>query len=216
HSYFVEADGSLIRLEQGQLSRLKPGKSWTAINLSKTNDAAPIVLMAPTHDGLWLHSNGMLRLFDGKEVIRTFRVPTDMAFTTLVEDGTGSIWLPSWGGKLVRLDLRDGSTSEITPSPGTGHNAIRSLITDREGNVWFGMHSFGLMQVRPKTMRTYGMEDGLLEDVIRSVNEDLEGNLWIVSTRGLNLLKSGRLESSTTIQNPSFWSATPAGPGRMW
>ena len=64
---------------------------------------------------------------------------------------------------------------------------IRTIYTDRSGNVWFGFNgnrASGLTVYREGGFTTYTTEDGLCNPSIHALFEDATGRLWIGSGRG--------------------------------
>jgi signal transduction histidine kinase/ligand-binding sensor domain-containing protein len=64
-------------------------------------------------------------------------------------------------------------------------NANR-LLRDRDGGLWIGTVDRGLIHLRDGRADLFRRSDGLSGDVILSLFEDREGNVWMASTGGLD------------------------------
>ena len=64
-------------------------------------------------------------------------------------------------------------------------NANR-LLRDRDGGFWIGTVDRGLIHLRDGRADLFRRSDGLSGDVILSLFEDREGNVWVASTGGLD------------------------------
>ncbi len=114
--------------------------------------------------------------------------------SALLTDPSGLIWA---GGKegLDRIDIQSNEIQnfqyEIGNSNALSGNWVNSLALDEQGKIWIGYWGFGLSQLDPEsnTFRHFQWDTqkvGLSADFIRIVKTDTEGNLWIVTTEGLD------------------------------
>jgi len=60
------------------------------------------------------------------------------------------------------------------------------LLRDRDGGLWIGTVEHGLIHVRQGRTDTFTRADGLSGDVVLSLFEDREGNVWVATTGGLD------------------------------
>jgi signal transduction histidine kinase/ligand-binding sensor domain-containing protein len=61
---------------------------------------------------------------------------------------------------------------------------LRSLLVDREGNLWMGTDGKGLHRFKPGPLTAYTQADGLSDNSFVPVMEDADGTLWLGSTSG--------------------------------
>ncbi len=71
-----------------------------------------------------------------------------------------------------------------------GHNYVLSLFIDSKGRSWVGTMGGGLSLIVDKAndnyiFKRYSTRNGLPNDVIKAIEEDNNGNLWISSNNGL-------------------------------
>ncbi len=118
----------------------------------------------------------------------------------IYEDGSGSVWIGTWGGGLHRL--KDGEIRVYDTRHGLVSRHVRALHEDHRGRLWIGTER-GLSVFHPnQTIQTAVTDHNVL-----AIREDRQGNLW-VGGHGFLLL------GSADARNPAFAEATP--PGVKW
>lgn len=90
---------------------------------------------------------------------------------------------------------------------------IRSMMSDREGNVWIGTNGRGLRRYKRQTARTFAQADGLTDKSVYFVFEDRDKTMWIGSDN-LYRYRGGKFETVTT--GGRFTSAFQSKDGRLW
>jgi ligand-binding sensor domain-containing protein/AraC-like DNA-binding protein len=101
---------------------------------------------------------------------------------SIVQTPDGYLWLAG-SNSLVRFDgikfskitfvdaNKDKISPPVTPKP-------IPLLVNREGDLWIGSN-IGLTRCRNGQFETFTTKDGLSENNIRFITEDMQGNLWI-------------------------------------
>ncbi|HZO99122.1 MAG TPA: two-component regulator propeller domain-containing protein, partial [Terriglobia bacterium] len=56
---------------------------------------------------------------------------------------------------------------------------VRTIVADREGNLWVGMIGKGLVRLRLAPLTAYASEEGLSDASFNTVFQDREGRIWI-------------------------------------
>ena len=109
----------------------------------------------------------------------------------MLEDSRGGLWAGGWVSGLMRFD-GDGGVAVATGGQGLASSSVTSLVEDDSGNVWAGSNGGFVARLRPRSIRLFGAEAGLMH-VINSVAEEAPGVL-AVGTHGAGLLqwKDGR------------------------
>lgn len=94
-------------------------------------------------------------------------------------------------------------------------SGIRAIFQDSKGNYWLGSHNEGICYYNGKSFKYFTTNDGLQDNQIRSIQEDKNGIIWIVTARGVNSYHGGNLKSySTEFNSPKLdWNATT---GNLW
>lgn len=109
---------------------------------------------------------------------------------SFAEDGDKGVWLGFHNG-LFRYDY---GTEKLTRFPETtADDSIRevtaiSLLVDKKGRLWATFEGAGLSLFNRSTgtFKTYTMRDGLPNDVVYDILEDVDGKLWLTTNSGLS------------------------------
>lgn len=126
----------------------------------------------------WLHQGGLNRNTKWQKICRA------LGKTFGTHEPTGLI---KWEWR--RYDAPAGSGTMMQPEPGRGHwrtydvadglrsAYIRSLLQDRDGNLWCGT-SGGVSRYDGQDWITLTTEDGLAGNSVWAICQDHEGTLW--------------------------------------
>ena len=99
--------------------------------------------------------------------------------SVLFEDFAGRLWIGTAANGLFQLQgthLKKINTSQ---------NRILTLNHDRENSIWVGTDGGGLNRLRPQALELWGRDEGMQFETVRSLSEDLAGNLWVVTQDGI-------------------------------
>ena len=107
----------------------------------------------------------------------------------IVEDQDGSLWIGTIDG-LMSTSCRFRSPADIVfktyrdqPDASFANNDIYTLYADQSRQIWIGAFGGGLQQLGAGAL---GPREGLRNDVIYSIVEDLHGHLWLATEAGLS------------------------------
>lgn len=94
-------------------------------------------------------------------------------------------------------------------------SGIRAIFQDSKGNYWLGSHNEGVCNYDGKTFKYFTTNEGLQDNQIRSIQEDKNGIIWIVTARGVNSYNGGEFTSYSTEFNApkTDWNTTS---GSLW
>ena len=110
----------------------------------------------------------------------------------------------------------------------TDCSEIVTLFEDSSGTIWCGTLNRGLFGIGTDGSTVNYTASGklpLANDFVRAVSEDDEGNLWIGTAGGLNILNAGSGEMSyygfaendrNALSNLSIWTIMKDAQGTMW
>ncbi|HYP51118.1 MAG TPA: two-component regulator propeller domain-containing protein, partial [Pyrinomonadaceae bacterium] len=106
------------------------------------------------------------------------------------EDGAGNLWFGFTDGGIARF--RDGRFAALD-EPGAPKGGITDIFRDRAGRMWIASNREGLIRVdAPESehpvFRRYTISDGLTSNNARCITEDLYGNIYVGTVRGVNRL----------------------------
>ncbi|TND00864.1 MAG: histidine kinase [Bacteroidetes bacterium] len=197
-------------------------------------------------DGMfWLGTDGSgILVFDprDKNFVKLFYPETENYRSisgnrvhAISEDEFGRIWVGTFGKGLnvynsLTADFERYEADDRNPY-GLNHNDVKCILPDRQGNVWIGTNgggvnvffkSMGKFSHIKKSERPGVAENSLKSDVVMSVLEDRDGQLWVGTySGGLTTIdrRTNRYthypELSTSTQNVVL-SLLEDRDGRIW
>jgi signal transduction histidine kinase/ligand-binding sensor domain-containing protein len=101
----------------------------------------------------------------------------------IVQTRDGYIWLGTDGG-LVRFNGESFTIFNVQ-NGALKDNEVWAIQEDEEAGLWIGTYGGGLTLLKHGRFQTFSTADGLPDDVIMSLASDRQGNIWIVTPRGL-------------------------------
>ncbi len=113
----------------------------------------------------------------------------------IVEEVPNILWLGTRGAGVYRLNILTGTLENIDMQGGkeTGliDNDVLSLHMGADGYLWVGT-SGGLNRINlnfiPYEIKHFTMRNGLPNNTIHAILEDLRGNMWLSTNKGLSKL----------------------------
>jgi len=93
------------------------------------------------------------------------------------------------------------------------------LLRDRDGGLWIGTIERGLIHIHGNRTDVFTKSDGLSGDVILSLFEDREGNVWIASTGGLDRFRElpvATLSTKQGLSSDASQAVLAAEDGSIW
>lgn len=136
--------------------------------------------------GIWIcGSRAFYRIFNGKVVERR---SAEMVFRdagAMMEDGAGTLWVAGWKAGFFRIPMQ-GVGSAYSINSADGEPSVNCLFVDREQNFWIGLGGQGLRMLRPRTVQM--LQEATLETGVRSVAQDVSGQIWAASSGALVLI----------------------------
>jgi signal transduction histidine kinase/ligand-binding sensor domain-containing protein/DNA-binding response OmpR family regulator len=142
----------------------------------------------------------------GKYLVKSWTTDNGLPQNTvnkIVQTRDGYIWLATNYG-LVRFDGIEFNVYDTQNFPLMQTNRILDMIESKEGSLWIGTEGEGVVVKRKNNRNSvYKTEDGLSGNIVLSLFEDSEERMWIVTNKGLNYYKDGRIHSFTTTNGLS-------------
>ncbi len=108
---------------------------------------------------------------------------------TFTEDKEGNIWAGTDGGFLNCF--KGGEIVFFGDNADYPGDYTMASCTDSEGNLWFGAAGWGLVKYNHQSFKIYSEEDGLSNNIIWSILEDHQNNLWVATDEGLTKISNG-------------------------
>lgn len=109
---------------------------------------------------------------------------------TLLEDSRGGLWVGSIRG-LYRINPDTHGFTRFHHNPedptSISNDYVIALYEDSRQRIWVGTHGGGLNLFDPHTGRftAYTTADGLPDDVVTGIVEDVQGHIWFSTQQGL-------------------------------
>jgi signal transduction histidine kinase/ligand-binding sensor domain-containing protein len=128
------------------------------------------------------------------------------------EDGSPLI---AYAGGLRRLI--DGQAMMKYPFPPSIQATI--LLRDRDGGVWVGTSTRGLLHVHDGITDMFSQADGLSGDDIHAVVEDQEGTIWVATDGGLDRFRESAVVQYSVnegLSNDDVISVLASHDGSVW
>lgn len=123
-----------------------------------------------------------------------------MEVRTMTEDEKGRIWVGTMDG-LMSFDSNFAAPEEIqfetyrqaSEHSNVADNDIYVLYKDTDSQIWVSVFGGGLNRLvrydeekHIPVFKSYGIRDGMNNDVVKSIVEDKNGNLWFTTEIGLS------------------------------
>ena len=169
------------------------------------NSEEPLDITALTYDAsrdvLWVGTRDHGLYTAGEEfllpVAASYQLPSSNILSLYV-DGNQTLWVGTNLSGLVRVlapasSAWDGTEaiveiSSFMSSEGLSNDVVKTLFTDREGNLLIGTDGGGLNMLRESKFTTYTIAEGLIDDFVFSVHGDVTGAMWFSTEKGVSRL----------------------------
>ncbi len=163
--------------------------------------------IAQTPDGyLWIATQEGLARFDGMSFTtfdsHTTRGALQNYVYALFTDRKGTLWVGASGG-LLRYEghgrFSRTESEEAWPGP-----SAKQVTEDADGTLWIGLGSDGtsgakgLVRYRGGVRAVLRTKDGLSSDVVSYTAFDRNGNHWLATSKGIDVLAKGKVVRSYT------------------
>jgi signal transduction histidine kinase/ligand-binding sensor domain-containing protein len=220
-SFAIERQGHLWIVRDGQASRLL-GEKLVPVDF----DAGPAVsyvqgICASRRGGLWVASDGRLRKWqDNRWITDLGEAPWGLSgIISLIETRDGSLATGTVDSGLYLVIPGTGALN-FNRTNGLPQNWVRSLCEDREGNLWIGAGSGGLVALRAGKVATVNPPDQWQGRAVLSVCVARDGAMWI-ATEGAGIYRFHgdewkRFAENEGLANLFVWSVSEDREGRIW
>ena len=166
---------------------------------------------------VWVATRERIYRLEGDQLRLQHHLPGVGAFTEMLQDSHGELWLGTENNGLWRVGR--GGVEHLASDDGLPDYRVISLHEDTEGSIWVGMNG-GLMRLRQTLFSSLTHAQGLSGDFVRSLLEDETGALWIGSSSGLDRMdERGRISPVPLVpgeRQPSVMSLARGVADDMW
>jgi signal transduction histidine kinase/ligand-binding sensor domain-containing protein len=145
-------------------------------------------LYEDSHDVLWVVGrDGVWRWTPGPPTF--YQMPFGASSVqNLGEAGDGTLLIPL-PGKLARFGRGKLETQHLYPDPARNVDGV-VLLRDRDGGVWIGTSGAGVVHLHQGRADVFSKADGLSGDLVTSLFEDREGDVWVATLDGLDRFRN--------------------------
>jgi ligand-binding sensor domain-containing protein/signal transduction histidine kinase len=212
--FWVASGGRLASLEHGQLVSL--------MDSGGSNSVGGYIqgICASRDGGLWIISDNHVRKWNGGGWTEDRGDnPCNSAVTTMLEIKSGCLALGTLADGLYLL-FPNRMTLHFNHANGFPQDWIRCLCEDREGTLWVGAGSGGIVALRPGKVETVNPPDRFQGCVALSTTTSHDGAVWVGSEgAGLYRLLDNEwrhFDQSAGLSNLFVWSVSEDAQRRMW
>jgi ligand-binding sensor domain-containing protein/two-component sensor histidine kinase len=177
----------------------------------------------------WQRSTNTFHIFTEAEGLPPF-----IAASAFAQDKAGNLWMGFYEGGMARY--ADGHFTIFTTADGVPASFITGLYLDRANHLWISSAMGGLSRIDDPTapqpkFETYTTADGLSSNNVRCVVEDLAGNIYVGTVRGVDRLNpangnirhyglsEGLADDFVNVayrdRKGALWFGTPRGLSRL-
>ncbi|MCK6648758.1 MAG: SpoIIE family protein phosphatase [Bacteroidia bacterium] len=165
-------------------------------------------------------ANGGLSVFDGKK----FKNYTDKNGLShnrvfkVCEDHEGTVWIGTGQGVCI---FKDNKILTFDVDTLLNQSSIFTIYADNANSIWFGTIQNGVIKYNLKTKRfTYfNSSMGLRNDFVRSIGEDIQGNVYVGTVAGISKINGPGVIQKVNIpgeENVAFTSIIPDNKNNLW
>ncbi|WP_420145158.1 sensor histidine kinase [Sphingobium sp.] len=229
-------DGSIWVLtdaEDEPLLRYRGGR-WTIYGRHNGIPSGNPFDIAITADGVvWLtHAEFILRLDTGSDRFRPV-MPWSATIARLAIDPQGRIWLSDQRGTYpITGDRGRGSPPPLRFPYATDKPQIRGYtMFDRSGHFWMATEYRGVQRItRPDPrgatsaadasdrVERFTIQNGLTSNITERLFQDLEGNIWVGTEKGIDRFRRASIVSEPRLDDPHVFGdrIVPARDGSLF
>ena len=163
------------------------------------------VLRCDKAGNLWAGTlNGGVVVLDTNTGKRLKNFHAEGSVYSIIETKTGNMLVGSQGGLFtysVTTDQLELYEKDIFNDIQLSRYDVNNLFEDSRGLVWIGTKN-GLFVFNPytKEVRMFTKENGLSSDLVQSILEDSEHNMWFATNRGITCIRV-----STENEQPGYF-----------
>lgn len=166
----------------------------------------------------WLTTSHGLYNIEG-DTIQVFKFKHNplynVGIASVAEDTDSAIWFGGIGG-CIRL--KDSSIKLYNKQNGFTENAVNTIITDKEGNIWFGTNGQGAFRYSGGNFSILDENNGLKNEQVTSITGDRSGKIYLSTfNAGLYSYSQGKVEKIELPNNNAVINAMNADrQGNIW
>jgi signal transduction histidine kinase/ligand-binding sensor domain-containing protein len=175
-------------------------------------------LYEDSHDVLWVVGrDGVWRWRPGPPTFYHMPFGTS-SVQNLGEAGDGTLLIPL-PGKLARFRGGKLETQHPYPAPARNVDGV-VLLRDRDNGVWIGTPGAGVVHLHQGRADVFSEADGLSGNLVTSLFEDREGDVWVATLGGLDRFRNYAVATYAQHEGlgtvPGWGSVVAGRDGAIW
>jgi signal transduction histidine kinase/ligand-binding sensor domain-containing protein/DNA-binding response OmpR family regulator len=205
--WIATKDDVLNRFHNGNVSHIPAERSrlWSYIHN----------IYEDREQNVWFSRPGLLSRFKD-ETFTFIKTPLGRLspIVSMAEDHEGNLWAVGDIGEFYLI--RDGKPG-IYQLPQLANTYRATLMVDREGLLWIGTGSSGLLRLRKVSVAAYSVEHGLAHHLVLSIHQDARGIVWIgTNGKGVSYFEKETFHSFAPVRNGTIWTTLTDSSGNHW
>lgn len=156
---------------------------------------------------MWIGTEYGLYFDDNGTVYKDERITKqlgDKSIYGICLDHQEKLWIGTYGGGIYIFDKNRLLVYQLDLTNGFFSDAINHLYLDSHGGIWIGTRD-GLGYIKdtatPANFDKYGTEHRLEDTFIRAIQEDLSGNIWVSTNKGISFWNKEKRRFNNYNQN---------------
>jgi signal transduction histidine kinase/ligand-binding sensor domain-containing protein len=208
--------GGLCRVHADRIACFNPADGYGGRSV--------LTLFEDKAANVWIGSIGGVYRWNSTG-FRPYRATPGVQAITQTSDGDVVVPSPDGLSRLVHERFVDDPAGKAI---GSAHTRV--LLSDRDGRLWIGTTGEGLLHLHQGRVDRFTHADGLSGDIVLSLFEDREGNMWVATDKGLDrfrdlpvtsLSRREGLSTDTVVsafasRQGGVWLGTTEGLNRVW
>lgn len=141
---------------------------------------------------LWVGTLSGVNIYDKeKDQFNRVEEVKGVSIQDIFEDSSGFIWISTFLDGIYRYDPSNDTWKvfqhDSADKGSLPYNKPTSMFEDSKRRLWVTTQGggFGLFDYDTETFTTYNASNGLNNDVVYQIQEDVEGKLWLSTNQGL-------------------------------
>jgi ligand-binding sensor domain-containing protein len=192
------------------------GKMWTIYNVaSGLIDNSVLSIAQDGYGRMWFGTHGGLSIFSDN---KWTNIADYGSIYAILKDYDDNMWWST--SNYAILEYKNNTMYQYYDTLCEWCNTVNVLFEDNERNIWLGSEQ-DLKKLTSQTTTSYNQSDGLPGGGIKSIHQDIWGNIWIATSGSANVVKynNGNLESvslSTGLSLGFINSIASDNNGNVW
>jgi signal transduction histidine kinase/ligand-binding sensor domain-containing protein/CheY-like chemotaxis protein len=181
--------------DRGGVHRYADSQLMSFVDTTATPVETARALVPRADGGLWMGTREGLFHYEDAQFERLPGTDTLTTALDVLDPPDGPLWIATQDGLYRRPDDRPPQRF----SEELNGVVVRSLLQDRDRNLWLATDGEGLFRHTPTPFDHFTTDDGLSHDLVWDVTNGPGGDLWIATRNGLSRYDDGSLSPVTTL-----------------